>query len=128
VDAKVRGVKPRRGNLQPEYAAGVGERIAQARLELGLSQRELGMRIGRSERSIQGYEAGYILPYGKLAELEQILQRPAKWFLYGDHAEDSADDGREELLLEMRQLLDELEAALEEVRAAVTRLAIAAER
>src|SRR4051794_7915534 len=115
MDRKVRGVKPRRGNLRLEYAAGVGERIAQARLELGLSQRELGVRIGRSERSIQGYEAGYILPYGKLADLEQILQRPARWFLYG-HAEQSADDGREKLLLEMRQRLDELEAALEEVR------------
>jgi transcriptional regulator with XRE-family HTH domain len=61
----------------------IGERIARARTEAGLTQEELAELIGVSTRSLQGYEAGAVKPYRHMAKLSSTLNRPVAWFLHG---------------------------------------------
>lgn len=63
----------------------IGRRIAQARREAGLTQEELGQLIGVTTRSIQGYEAGSVIPYRHLRRLEEVTGKPRGWLLYGEN-------------------------------------------
>lgn len=97
----------------------IGERIIQARKELGMKQVELAELIHVAERTMQAYESGEVVPWRKLRDLERILDRPIAWFLHGDTA--GHDDLREtnvernELLTELvglcRQILEEIRKA-----------------
>lgn len=62
----------------------IGERIAQARKELGLTQEEVAEMATFSKRSLQDYEAGLTIPYRQMPELAKLLQREVAWFLHGD--------------------------------------------
>jgi transcriptional regulator with XRE-family HTH domain len=48
----------------------IGTRIANARRQAGLTQRELAARLGVTPRSIQNYEAGIAIPYKHLRRIE----------------------------------------------------------
>lgn len=62
----------------------VGARIAQARKESGgMTQRELSVLAGVTERSIASWEAGDLIPYRYMDELESALNRSKSWLLYG---------------------------------------------
>jgi transcriptional regulator with XRE-family HTH domain len=65
----------------------IGRRIAQARREAGLTQEELGQLIGVTTRSVQGYEAGNVVPFRHLGKLESATGKTRGWLLYGE------DDG-----------------------------------
>jgi transcriptional regulator with XRE-family HTH domain len=52
----------------------IGARIRTARNEQGLTQIELADLLGISERSMQGYEIGEVIPYRRLHELSKVLQ------------------------------------------------------
>lgn len=93
--------------LEPEK---IGARIAQARVEAGLTQEELGDLIDVSTRSIQGYEAGGVKPYRHLEKLAVALDKTVAWLLHGD--EDSPVTEAEELLA--------TEAFRQEVRATLS--------
>ena len=70
---------------QTLVAKEVGRRIAQARKEQdGMTQRELGDLVSVTERSVAEWEAGGVIPYRHMRRLEEVLQRPAAWLLYGD--------------------------------------------
>jgi len=62
-------------------ATDIGRQIAAARQQRGLTQRELARLLALSERSVQGYEAGAVVPYKHLPELGRVLGRPPEWFL-----------------------------------------------
>lgn len=88
----------------------IGKRIAQSRLELdGMAQRELADLVGVSERSIAAWELGETIPFRHMNRLEQILQKPAAWILYGETAQ-PVDLG--EQLSEIRSQLAEIRALL----------------
>ena len=79
-------------------AMDVGARIARARNEAGgMTQEELAALIKVSLRSIQAYEAGDVLPYKQMPELERVLGRPVAWFLYGEEALKARDEQFAEL-------------------------------
>jgi transcriptional regulator with XRE-family HTH domain len=60
----------------------IGRRIAQARQEAGgMTQEELGDLLGVTTRSVQGYEAGAVIPWKHFNRLEEIFHRPLDWFL-----------------------------------------------
>lgn len=61
----------------------VGGRIAQARKQRGLTQRQLAEGLGVTVRSVQSYESGAVLPYRHLARLGALLHRSPAWFLHG---------------------------------------------
>jgi transcriptional regulator with XRE-family HTH domain len=62
----------------------IGPRIAQARREAGMTQAQLADELGVTTRSLQGYEAGKVIPYRHLHRLAEATGRTREWFLRGD--------------------------------------------
>ena len=89
-------------------ARAVGERIALARHEAGLHQKELAERIGVIPRSVQNYEAGRI-PWRYLGAIAETTGKTKEWLLYGDTA------GAGSATVEQR--LDRVEGLIEEILA-----------
>src|SRR5882672_5239222 len=80
------------GPMRHVEAGGIGWRIARARKERGLTQEELAALIGVSARSIQGYEAGKVVPYRRLTQLAEITNCEVGWILQGDVAATAGSD------------------------------------
>ena len=92
------------------YGDRVGRRIALARREAGLTQQELADALGVTRRSLQGYEAGTVVPYKHLGTLGRILDRPPQWFLADDDSRPSQAGAHDD---DLRQVVrDEISAAL----------------
>ena len=73
----------------------VGQRIAQKRRELGLSQEELGERLGVSRQAIYKWESDQALPeIEKLVNLSKLFSVPVGWLL-GVEDEPSPGSGGE---------------------------------
>jgi len=49
-----------------------------------MTQDELADLLGVTTRSVQGYEAGDVVPWKHFQRLEDVFQRPLQWFLHGD--------------------------------------------
>jgi transcriptional regulator with XRE-family HTH domain len=96
-------------------AGGIGRRIARARKERGLTQEELAAMIGVSPRSIQGYEAGSVVPYRRLARLAAVCNREIGWLLEGETPNE-------------HDLVERLLSAVEELSAEAKRIGAVAER
>src|SRR5213082_2917224 len=96
-------------------AGGIGRRIARARKERGLTQEELAARIGVSPRSIQGYEAGSVVPYRRLSQLAAVTNRELGWLLEGEAEAD-------------HELVERLVTVVEELAAEAKRIGAVAER
>lgn len=75
-----------------DYAREVGQRIIAARREFGMSQKELAELVQVSERSMQSYESGQVVPYRKLKDLAMVLNVSTSWILHGEAAKESAGD------------------------------------
>ena len=97
---------------------GIGRRLAQARKEAGLTQEQLAELVGVTPRSIQGYEAGKVVPYRHLKRLEEITGKPSSWFLRSEMASPSLNG----------DVADRLVTLVERVAAEAERLADAAAR
>lgn len=89
-------------------AQAIGERIAKARKEAGLTQEEMAELASFSKRSLQDYEAGITIPYRHMREIGAITKKPVEWFLYG--AEDPTPG-------DLNKRVDQLQEQLEEVLA-----------
>jgi transcriptional regulator with XRE-family HTH domain len=61
----------------------VGRRIAEARRDAGLTQKELAQLVGVDETSVQAWEQGRTSPYRRIRTLEYVLGRPGSWLLHG---------------------------------------------
>ena len=93
----------------------VGRRIARARKEAGLTQKQLADRIGVARRSVQGYESGSVAPYRQLQHLAEALGQ-SRQSLVAEHPPPAAMPP--ELKAELRGLVrDELRDALRELDA-----------
>jgi transcriptional regulator with XRE-family HTH domain len=91
----------------PKRAREIGKRIAQARLEAGgMSQVELADLLEVSERSVSAYENGEVIPYRHMRKLEQLLNKPIAFFLFGKEADDASIALSEKLEEIKRMLLD----------------------
>ena len=92
-----------------DRAQEIGDRIRQARQEAGgMTQRELADLLGVTERSVNAYEAGDVIPYRFIRDLEKALDVPAAWLLHGDAATDD-DRKLDEILSIVRGLRDAVE-------------------
>ena len=76
-----------------------------------MTQRELADLLDVTERSVAAYEAGEVIPYRFMRQLEGLLNRPANWILYGEQP--STDAGLERSLAELNAKVDELLAKLD---------------
>jgi transcriptional regulator with XRE-family HTH domain len=97
---------------------GIGRRLAQARKEAGLTQEQIADLVGVTPRSIQGYEAGKVVPYRHLKRLEEITGKPSSWFLRNETEPATLS----------AEFADRLVALVERVAAEAERLADAAAR
>lgn len=97
----------------------IGERIKGLRLELGITQKELGEKIGVEKSTINKYELGKIaIPYKKIEKIAAALETtPA--YLMGWEEEDKTKD---EMDLEAQEMLDAYKRASPEIRAAIQRI------
>jgi PAS domain S-box-containing protein len=101
-------------------SADTGARLAQARKQAGLTQKALAERLGVTRRSVQGYEAGTVVPYKHLERLGRILDRAPSWFLGGEQAvavtPDPVAELRAALHEELVAVFAELGASSEQLR------------
>lgn len=77
----------------------IGERIAQARNQAGLTQDELVELATFSKRSLSDYERGATIPYRQMREISKLLARPVEWFLHGD-------DEDEQTIVELLSMIE----------------------
>jgi len=66
----------------------LAERIKKAREEAKLSQLQVGVALGVSDKTISGYESGRISPpIDKLQKLAELLKKPIGYFVGSDARE-----------------------------------------
>src|SRR6185369_7043208 len=63
---------------------GVGGRIREARMAMGLTQDQLADLVGVGMRQIQYYESGESNPYRTLRRIAEATGRPLSFFLAGE--------------------------------------------
>lgn len=95
---------------KPEYAHEVGERIVTARKEQALTQVELAELVGVSQRSMQAYENGEVVPYRKMREIAKVLERPVEYLLYGEGLFTAPDERLESIEESLVRLSKAVEA------------------
>jgi transcriptional regulator with XRE-family HTH domain len=92
----------------------LGERIKMARTEAKLSQLEVGVSLGVSDKTISGYESNRISPpIDKLMKLADLMKKPVGFFIGVDPRQYSVASrlrGVELALREIRQELREIKA------------------
>ncbi len=71
----------------------LGSRIRKKRKELGISQTDLGEKIGMKQQGIMSIENGKSLRPRLLLELAQVLKTTPEWLLNGEGASDQEDVG-----------------------------------
>lgn len=85
----------------------IGQRIAQKRKELGLSQEDLGERLGVSRQAIYKWESDSALPeVEKLVRLSQLFSVTVGWILGAE--EDPSPDGGRELTPGQLQMVEDI--------------------
>jgi transcriptional regulator with XRE-family HTH domain len=95
----------------------IGERLAQARNEAGLTQEDAADLVGVSTRSLQGYEAGDVVPYRHMRTLAEVYKKQIEWLLHGDPDVTGEDAVRQAVREELEPLVEALrrvEAQLED--------------
>lgn len=66
----------------------LGKRIKMARVEARISQLQVGVSLGVSDKTISGYESGRIAPpVDKLLQLADLFKKPITFFLGSDPRE-----------------------------------------
>ena len=108
--------------MRHENAGGIGWRIARARKESGLTQEELAALVGVSPRSIQGYEAGKVIPYRRLRRLAEVTSRELGWILEGDGRAATREAAGTEVVERLVTLVEEVSAEARRIRAVAERL------
>jgi transcriptional regulator with XRE-family HTH domain len=82
----------------------IGARIAKSRRELdGMTQRELADLVEVTERSVAAWELGENIPFRHMSKLGQILGREVSWLLYGD------DHAPQDLQAQLERIFTKLE-------------------
>ncbi|MBD3363290.1 helix-turn-helix domain-containing protein [Candidatus Dojkabacteria bacterium] len=63
----------------------LGRRLKEARGEAGLSQLQVAVALGVSDKTISGYESGRISPpINKLQKIADLLKKPVSYFIGSD--------------------------------------------
>ncbi|ECD7244789.1 helix-turn-helix domain-containing protein [Salmonella enterica] len=90
------------------------KRLQQVLQELGISQSELGRRLGVKPQSVQGWLRGVTPRMDKLEKLAEISDHPVHWFFMSDSDNDGyqsvkyQSDELTEQQIKLLDLLDDL--------------------
>ena len=98
--------------MDTEERKRIGSRIARARRESGLTQRELAEQLGITTRSVQSYEAGAIVPWRHLRRIELVTQKRSGWLLHEEDGREGAVSAR--TITELLATMEEHQALLRE--------------
>lgn len=94
-----------------------GERVAKRRLELGLSQKDLGKLAGYSQQNIGVVESGSVKrPERVVYALAEAMQTTREWLLHGSGPKQAGPE-----FLTSSKLLEEYDLLDPEDKAAITR-------
>ena len=93
---------------QSERLAEVGARIAEARRELGIDQKELASLVHVSDKAVSLWERGKTSPHRHIKDLAAVLSRPEAWFWNGDAPEEASHKLLEHQTRLLQSILDEL--------------------
>lgn len=86
----------------------VGARIAEARRQLGIDQKELAKLVHVSDKAVSLWERGKTSPHRHIRDISAVLGRPEMWFWDGDTLEMETKQILQQLLEVNRRVLDEL--------------------
>jgi transcriptional regulator with XRE-family HTH domain len=92
-----------------DRARAIGERIRQARNELGVTQKELADLVHVTSRAVTDWETGKVTPWARMSDLAAILEKPAPW-LRCEEDLDSSEVRKllEQVLASQRDLVDQV--------------------
>jgi len=110
-----------------ERRRAVARRLRDARRAVGLTQKEVGERIGVARRSVYQWESGERLPTTALPDLAECYGVSTSFLLYGPGASEDVAELRADLLI----VKDEIQMLVAEVKAGqqmIVELAEATER
>ena len=109
IDARMATADPQPAR-SVEYARQVGERIVVARKEQLLTQVELAELVGVSQRSMQAYENGEVVPYRKMRDIARVLEKPVEYLLYGEGLFTAPDERLEAIETSLAKLTKAIES------------------
>lgn len=90
----------------------LGKRIKQAREEARMSQLQVGVSLGVTDKTVSGYESGRIAPpIDKLMSLADLFKKPITYFLGADPRE-----------YKVSSRLRAVEVALREIKKQITEI------
>ncbi len=91
----------------------IGDKIRSARIENKMSQLQVGVALGVSDKTISGYESGRIAaPIDKLIQIAELFRKPITYFL----SNDPKDYKVSSRLKAIEQILKDLRKQLEEIK------------
>ena len=86
-----------------------GGKLKKVRQERKLSQRNLGVFLGLSDKAISSYESGRTLPNLEvLMKISKELEKPASYFLDEDLAQESLVDRLNEIEIQIKNISENL--------------------
>ncbi len=98
----------RKDNLIKE----IGDKIKTARVESKMSQLQVAVSLGVSDKTISGYESGRIAPpIDKLIQVAEIFRKPITYFLSNDPRDykvSSRLKAIEQILKDVRKQMEEI--------------------
>jgi transcriptional regulator with XRE-family HTH domain len=97
----------------------IGNKIREAREEQGISQKDLGMALGLSDKAISAYEASRTIPpLETLIRIAEELNKPIDYFIESNSNDykletrlAAMEEVVEQLLLEIRKIKDHLKVS-----------------
>lgn len=105
--------QPRRRTPNPDGArdprlAEVGARIAEARRQLGIDQKEFAELVHVSDKAVSLWERGQTSPHRHIDDIAAVLGRDKMWFWDGDTPEVAITQLLEKQTQLLQRVLDEL--------------------
>lgn len=87
----------------------LGKRIRSAREESKMSQLQVGVALGVSDKTISGYESGRISPsIDKLIKLADLFKKPISYFLGSDPKEYKVASRLRAVEVKLREIREQL--------------------
>ncbi len=91
----------------------IGHKIKEAREDQGLSQKDLGIALGLSDKAISAYEASRTIPpLETLVRIADELNKPLEYFI----TQDSSDFKIESRLASMESIVEQLLAEIKRIK------------
>jgi transcriptional regulator with XRE-family HTH domain len=94
----------------------IGKRIKEAREEQGISQKDLGMSLGLSDKAVSAYEASRTIPpLETLVRIAEELHKPLEYFIMENSPDFKIETKIATMEITVSKLLQEIKTIREEL-------------